>query len=58
MFIGRKKELAILDRLYQKDKFEMAVVYGRRRIGKTWLLEEFLKDKNHILFPAKEVNDR
>jgi AAA+ ATPase superfamily predicted ATPase len=35
----------------------MAVVYGRRRIGKTSLLNEFIKDKNSLYLPAQEVND-
>ena len=35
MFIGRERELASLERLYKSDKFEFAVVYGRRRVGKT-----------------------
>ena len=33
MFIGRDKELETLERLYQSDKFEFAVIYGRRRVG-------------------------
>ncbi|MDY4024211.1 MAG: ATP-binding protein, partial [Enterococcus avium] len=40
MFVGRKKELAILEKLYKKSSFEMAVVYGRRRVGKTRLISE------------------
>lgn len=35
----------------------MAIVYGRRRIGKTALLNEFIKGKNSLFFPAEEVND-
>ncbi len=33
MFIGREKELATLNGLYNSDKFEFAVIYGRRRVG-------------------------
>ena len=43
MFIGREKELGNLNRLYTSDKFEFAVIYGRRRVGKTTLLNEFCK---------------
>lgn len=57
MFIGRENELNSLEKMYAKDNFEMAVVYGRRRIGKTALLNEFVKDKNYIYFSAEEVND-
>lgn len=34
MFIGREREVAALDRLYESNKFEFAVIYGRRRVGK------------------------
>ena len=39
MFIGREKELATLNGLYNSDKFEFAVIYGRRRVGKTALIK-------------------
>ena len=35
MFIGRERELKSLEQLYASGKFEFAVVYGRRRVGKT-----------------------
>lgn len=57
MFLGRENELASLERMYKKKNFQMAVVYGRRRIGKTSLLNEFIKDKNSLYLPAEEVND-
>ena len=38
MFIGRENELSKLNRMYKTDKFEMAIIYGRRRVGKTTLL--------------------
>lgn len=57
MFLGREKELEALERMHSKKNFQMAVVYGRRRIGKTALLNEFIKDKNSLYLPAEEVND-
>ncbi|HIT49727.1 MAG TPA: ATP-binding protein, partial [Candidatus Pelethenecus faecipullorum] len=42
MFIGRENELNTLNRLYSSDKFEFAVIYGRRRVGKTALINEFV----------------
>lgn len=57
MFIGRKKELAKLNEMYYNDSFEFAVIYGRRRIGKTTLIREFCKDKKAIYFIAREAND-
>lgn len=45
MFIGRERELASLNRLYISDRFEFAVIYGRRRVGKTALINQFISDK-------------
>ena len=57
MFIGRNEELMELNRRYNSKKFEMGVIYGSRRIGKTSLLKEFVKDKLSIYFQAKESNE-
>lgn len=51
-FIGRKAELDSLEAAYQKDSFQMCVLYGRRRVGKTALVNEFIKGKDHISFTA------
>ncbi len=56
MFIGREQELNTLNKLYQSDKFEFAVIYGRRRVGKTALIREFIKDKETIFFTGVETN--
>ena len=42
MFIGRERELATLNKLYASDKFEFVVIYGRRRVGKTALISQFI----------------
>ncbi|MBF0806483.1 MULTISPECIES: ATP-binding protein [unclassified Streptococcus] len=57
MFLGRNQELNSLEKMYSRNSFQMAVVYGRRRIGKTSLLNEFIKNKNALYLPAEEVND-
>ena len=57
MFIGREAELEGLNALYDKGGFQMIVVYGRRRVGKTTLIAEFVADKPHIYFTAQESND-
>jgi len=41
--IGREKELEIIDKLLLSDKAEFLAVYGRRRVGKTFLIRESLK---------------
>ena len=45
MFIGRNRELNKLNKMYQSEIFEFAVLYGRRRVGKTTLIREFMRDK-------------
>ena len=56
MFIGRERELKALEQLYTSGKFEFAVVYGRRRVGKTALLTRFIQDKRAIYFMGVESN--
>lgn len=56
MFIGRERELRSLEGLYASGKFEFAVVYGRRRVGKTALLTQFIQDKRAIYFMGVESN--
>ena len=56
MFIGREKELASLNKLYNSDKFEFVVLYGRRRVGKTALINHFIDGKPAIYFIGVESN--
>ena len=58
MFIGREREVAALDRLYESNKFEFAVIYGRRRVGKTALINHFIDDKESIYFMGVESNEK
>ena len=58
MFIGREKELGNLNRLYVSDKFEFAVIYGRRRVGKTAIINKFIEDKAAICFTGVETNEK
>lgn len=52
-FIGRKSELDALNNEYRRDG-GFVVIYGRRRVGKTTLIKEFIKDKNALYFLATE----
>lgn len=56
MFIGRGVELKKLNEMYGSGKFECAIIYGRRRVGKTTLIKEFIKDKKAIYFVAREAS--
>lgn len=52
MFYCREKELKFLTERYEGNSFECIVIYGRRRVGKTALINEFAKDKAVIYFSA------
>ena len=58
MFIGREIELEELNKRYARKKFQLFIMYGRRRVGKTTLLNEFCRDKNSIFFSAELSNIR
>ncbi|MCF7852510.1 MAG: AAA family ATPase [Simkaniaceae bacterium] len=49
MLIGRRKEKIILEELLKSPKAEFLAVYGRRRIGKTYLIHEFCKNRGFYL---------
>ncbi|WP_262360612.1 hypothetical protein [Mobiluncus holmesii] len=44
-FIGRVREREALERAWASNRFEFTVVYGRRRVGKTRLIREYIADK-------------
>ena len=43
--IGRKREREELENLYRSKKAELVAIYGRRRVGKTFLVDETFKDR-------------
>ena len=49
-FIGRKKELESLELLLKKKSASLVVIRGRRRVGKSRLIKEFVSDKNNWIF--------
>ncbi|MDR0508251.1 MAG: ATP-binding protein, partial [Candidatus Methanoplasma sp.] len=58
MFIGRERELTELDRMWRSDSFQFPVIYGRRRIGKTALINKFIEEKEVIFFTGLETNGK
>lgn len=54
-FIGRKSELQTLENMYFTSGFQMCVVYGRRRVGKSTLIKEFIKDKKAVYYTATKA---
>ena len=55
-FINRKREMATLQKEYEKEK-SFVVLYGRRRTGKTTLIKEFIKNKNAFYFFADKQSE-
>lgn len=43
--IGREKEIKELQRIYERKHADLVAVYGRRRVGKTFLIDNVFKDK-------------
>lgn len=59
MFIGREREIQNLEAEWQAGSSAMAVIYGRRRLGKTCMLERFAAGKDALFFspePNAEYN--
>ncbi|MFW5953600.1 MAG: ATP-binding protein [Candidatus Natronoplasma sp.] len=55
MFVDREKELRSLKEALERDRNSFIVIYGRRRIGKTSLIKELLKEKDHVYYLATEL---
>ena len=56
-FVNREEELNILQKLYGDDRFQFIPIYARRRIGKTRLIQEFIKNKPAIYFLADSLSE-
>ena len=56
-FVNRESEKAVLAREYEQDAASLVILYGRRRVGKTALISEFIKDKPALYFLATEARE-
>ncbi len=56
MFLNRERELGYLDSRYSRQDAEIAVIYGRRRVGKSALAFEWSKDKRRVFFFAQRLD--
>ncbi|MBK8177371.1 MAG: ATP-binding protein [Planctomycetes bacterium] len=57
-FLGRQRDLTYLEELHSSGRPELFVLYGRRRVGKTELLQRFCGEHKSIYFLAAQVRDR
>ena len=55
--INRKDELDFLEKEYNREGSSLVVLYGRRRVGKTALAAEFIKNKTAVYFLAAEESE-
>ncbi|MBL8860313.1 MAG: ATP-binding protein [Planctomycetes bacterium] len=58
MFLGRDSDLQVLDELDSSGKPELFVLYGRRRVGKTELLQQFCRTRRAVYFLAAQVREK
>ena len=56
-FVDRELEMETLQNEYERDGGALVVLYGRRRVGKTTLISEFIKDKKALFFLASEESE-
>jgi hypothetical protein len=56
-FVNREEDLAVLEKLYKEEAFQFVVLYGRRRVGKTRLVQEFIEGKPAIYFLADSISE-
>src|SRR5947209_18688675 len=54
VFLDRVRELAWLEGGWASGKPQLRILYGRRRVGKSALLDEFARSKRHVLYQAVE----
>ena len=58
MFVGRDRELAVLEELVDSGDPEFFVLYGRRRVGKTELLQQLCEGRRAVYFLAAQVREK
>lgn len=56
-FADREQEMVTLQSEYDRDGSALVVLYGRRRVGKTTLISEFIKNKKALFFLASEESE-
>ncbi len=49
-FFDRERELGFLEKEYRRSGFSFIIIYGRRRVGKTFLVKKFLSGKRRAIY--------
>ena len=57
-FLDREKELRSLNTRYESNRAEFSIIYGRRRIGKSRLIDEFIQNKKGARLLAREESEK
>lgn len=57
MFVGRNRELAALADEFDRPAPSLVVMYGRRRVGKSTLLQKTLEGRRHVYYQATRITD-
>ncbi|MCI8670158.1 MAG: ATP-binding protein [Lachnospiraceae bacterium] len=57
LFIDRISEMETLENEYNRNGSSLVIMYGRRRVGKTTLISEFIKEKPALFFLASEESE-
>ena len=56
--VNREKEMKFLEGKFSQKGAQMVVIYGRRRVGKTFLLQHFVKNKGHVYYLCSKDNEQ
>jgi AAA+ ATPase superfamily predicted ATPase len=57
-FIDRQDELSFLEEKWNAGEAQFLVLWGKRRVGKTELLKQFIKDKPHVYYLSENTNEK
>ena len=56
-FIDREKELSFLESKYRENQSQFIILWGKRRVGKTELVKQFVRNKAHIYFLSTSTSE-
>jgi len=57
-FINRERELSFLESKYAEDRSQFIVLWGKRRVGKTELVKQFVRNKPHVYFLSESTSEQ